>query len=136
MKEIIIFYDSDNLMYADIIEDTFLFLSLPTRKIEVKNIKEAEKLYKEMIFSNQKPYCVIVYMEKGLELINIIDEKWGNNVVTGIVFDKKIKLKEYKAQTAGAYFSIVKNPEIINNLKKVKEDFFDNNKTKDFKNYK
>jgi CheY-like chemotaxis protein len=143
MIESILLVDDENLFHL-VFEDACSLLDITLSLESISSADETEKLFVEwQSDSTGKPECVFVDLNiigssyNGIELINRINNIYGNGVVIGIISSSSDTIEIEKAKSAGAQFWIVKSDDIEPRLEKFREDYEGyKNKTKEFEVYR
>lgn len=142
MIKSILLVDDESLFHL-VFEDACSLLDITLNLQTIDSTDKAEQLVKEWYENDKlKPACVFVDLNMigstfdGIELVNRINNKYGNGCVIGIISSSSDKLEQMKAIRAGAQFWIVKTDEIEPRLLEFKRDFPEYvEKTKNFKVY-
>jgi CheY-like chemotaxis protein len=143
MIESILLVDDENLFHL-VFEDACSLLDITLSLESISSADEAEKLFAQWQENPEgKPECVFVDLNiigssfNGIELVNRINNLYGNGVVIGIISSSSDSIEIEKAQMAGAQFWIVKSDEIEPRLEKFKVDYSGyKNKYKEFEVYR
>jgi len=143
MIESILLVDDENLFHL-VFEDACSLLDITLSLESISSADEAEKLFAQWQENPEgKPECVFVDLNiigssfNGIELVNRINNLYGNGVVIGIISSSSDSMEIEKAQMAGAQFWIVKSDEIEPRLEKFKVDYSGyKNKYKEFEVYR
>ena len=129
MIESILLVDDENLFHL-VFEDACSLLDITLSLESISSADEAEKLFaKWQSDPHGKPECVFVDLNiigssfNGIELVNRINNLYGNGVVIGIISSSYDSIEIEKAQIAGAQFWIVKSDEIEPRLERFKIDY-------------
>lgn len=143
MIESILLVDDENLFHL-VFEDACSLLDITLSLESISSADEAERLFAEWQRDPEgKPECVFVDLNiigssfNGIELVNRINNLYGNGVVIGIISSSSDSMEIEKAQLAGAQFWIVKSDEIEPRLERFKVDYSGyKNKEKSFEVYR
>lgn len=143
----ILLVDDENLFHL-VFEDACSLLDITLTLEAISSSDEAEKRFKHyMEFPNDaqhhKPEVVFVDLNiigstfDGLELVNRINNLYGNGVVIGMISSSSDSAEIEKSKEYGAQFWIVKTDEIELRLERFREDYEGfKNKTMGFKVYR
>ena len=143
MIDSILLVDDENLFHL-VFEDACSLLDITLSLESISSADETEKLFIEWQQDNTgRPECVFVDLNiigssyNGIELINRINNMYGNGVVIGIISSSSDTIEIEKAKDAGAQFWIVKSDDIEPRLEKFREDYEGyKDKTKPFEVYR
>lgn len=143
MIDSILLVDDEDLFHI-VFDDACSLLDIALSLHGVYSSDEAEKLVQDWMKNPQKkPDCVFVDLNiigssfNGIELVNRINNRYGNGVVIGIISSSFNQDEIERAQEAGAQFWIVKSDDIEPRLEAFRKDFEGfQDKTTEFKVYK
>lgn len=135
----------DEELFHLVFEDACSILDIVLSVKSVTSTDEAEQLFKEYnetLIKKQKPECVFVDLKvvgssyDGIELVNKINNIYGNGVVIGIISSSADSNEIEKAKVAGAQFWIVKTHDLEPRLLEFIKDYPNYlNRIGDFKVY-
>lgn len=138
----IMLIDDENLFHL-VFEDACSLLDITLNLSGISSSDEAVELFRGwMNDATNKPECVFVDLNivgstfNGIELVEKINNEFGNGVVIGIISSSSDEAEINKAIDAGAQFWIVKTDDIEPRLEKFKSDYEDYmSRTKEFTVY-
>ena len=145
MIESILLVDDEDLFHL-VFEDACSLLDITLSLHCMNSADKAELLFKEWFEGKgveSKPECVFVDLNiigssyDGIEMINKINNEYGNGVVIGIISSSSDNFEIEKAKAVGAQFWIIKSDDIEPRLEEFKKDYDGYKaKTAPFKIYK
>lgn len=137
--------DDENLFHL-VFEDACSLLDMALSIEALDSSDEADKKFKGWFPddpNHERPECVFVDLNiigssyDGIEMINRINNEYGNGVVIGIISSSSDNFEIEKAKAVGAQFWIIKSDDIEPRLEEFKKDYDGyKNKTAPFKIYK
>lgn len=131
MIESLLLVDDEDLFHL-VFEDACSILDITLTLETMNSTDEASKLFKQWFETGDKksrPECVFVDLNMigstfdGIELVNKINNSYGNGVVIGIISSSSDIMEIEKAKGAGAQFWIVKSDDIEPRLEKFRNDY-------------
>lgn len=131
MIESLLLVDDEDLFHL-VFEDACSILDIAITLETLNSADVASKQFKEWFETNDnasKPECVFVDLNMigssfdGIELVNKINNSYGNGVVIGIISSSSDDMEIEKAKAAGAQFWIVKSDDIEPRLERFKKDY-------------
>lgn len=131
MIESLLLVDDEDLFHL-VFEDACSILDITLTLETLNSTDEASKQFKYWFESgnrDSRPECVFVDLNMigssfdGIELVNKINNSYGNGVVIGIISSSADIMEIEKAKSAGAQFWIVKSDDIEPRLEKFKTDY-------------
>jgi len=142
MIESILLVDDESLFHL-VFEDACSLLDIALTLESVSSSDDAESLFQEYVENpSDKPECVFVDLNivgssfDGIELVDRINNKYGNGVVIGMISSSSNLHEIEKAKLAGAQFWIVKSDDIEPRLEQFRQDYsMYKNKTQSFTVY-
>ena len=137
--------DDENLFHL-VFEDACSILDMALSIEALDSSDEADRKFKSWFPddpNHERPECVFVDLNiigssyDGIEMINKINNEYGNGVVIGIISSSSDNFEIEKAKAVGAQFWIIKSGDIEPRLEEFKKDYEGyKNKTAPFKIYK
>lgn len=137
--------DDENLFHL-VFEDACSLLDMALSIEALDSSDEADKKFKSWFPddpNHERPECVFVDLNiigssyDGIEMINKINNEYGNGVVIGIISSSSDNFEIEKAKAVGAQFWIIKSDDIEPRLEEFKKDYDGYKaKTAPFKIYK
>ena len=129
MIDSILLVDDESLFHL-VFEDACSLLDITLTLESVSSSDDADSLFQEYVNNpTGKPDCVFVDLNivgssfDGIELINRINNRYGNGVVIGMISSSSDRLEIEKASSVGAQFWIVKSDDIEPRLEQFREDY-------------
>lgn len=125
----ILLVDDENLFHL-VFEDACSLLDISLNLETISSADKADQVFKDISTGSRKkkPDCVFVDLNilgssfDGIELVNRINNTYGNGVIIGIISSSSDTIEIDKAKAAGAQFWIVKTDFIEPRLEAFKED--------------
>ena len=123
--------DDENLFHL-VFEDACSLLDMALSIEALDSSDEADKLFKGWFPDDpdhERPECVFVDLNiigssyDGIELIDKINNDYGNGVVIGIISSSSDDFEIEKAKKVGAQFWIIKSDDIEPRLEEFKKDY-------------
>ena len=142
MIESILLVDDESLFHL-VFEDACSLLDIALTLESVSSSDDAESLFQEYVENpSDKPECVFVDLNivgssfDGIELVDRINNKYGNGVVIGMISSSSNLHEIEKAKLAGAQIWIVRSDDIEPRLEQFRQDYsMYKNKTQSFTVY-
>lgn len=143
MIDSILLVDDESLFHI-VFEDACSYLDISLSLEAMYSADDAEDKFKEWSDSpDGKPDVAFIDLNimgstiNGIDLIQRINNVYGNGVVIGIISSSEDATEIEKAKAVGAQFWIVKSDDIEPRLEQFKEDYDGyKNKTQSFKVYR
>ena len=127
----ILLVDDEDLFHL-VFEDACSILDITLTLEALNSADEASNRFKNWFETGDKksrPECVFVDLNMigstfdGIELVNKINNSYGNGVVIGIISSSSDNMEIEKAKAAGAQFWIVKSDDIEPRLERFRKDY-------------
>ena len=131
MIESLLLVDDEDLFHL-VFEDACSILDITLTLEALNSADEASNRFKNWFETGDKksrPECVFVDLNMigstfdSIELVNKINNSYGNGVVIGIISSSSDNMEIEKAKAAGAQFWIVKSDDIEPRLERFRKDY-------------